>query len=56
MIIAKWGTAMTDFALTAARRGLLTIDRTMSRIVLMLWLSALERQLGSCGEVEGLAD
>jgi hypothetical protein len=47
---------MTDIVLTAARRGLLTIDRTMSRIVLMLWLSELERQLEACGEVESLAD
>jgi hypothetical protein len=47
---------MTDIVLTAARRGLLTIDRAMSRVVLMLWLSALERQLGYCGEAESLAE
>lgn len=47
---------MTDIVWTAARRGLSTIDHTISGIVLMLWLSELERQLGSCAKAEGLAE
>jgi hypothetical protein len=50
------GIAMTDLFLTAAKRGISTIDRTMSRVVLLLWLSTLEREVGSFGNVEGLAE
>ena len=50
------GIAMTDIVLTAAMRGLSTIDRTMCRVALLLWLSALERHLGSFGESENPAD
>jgi hypothetical protein len=46
---------MTDIFLTAAKQALSTIDRTMSRLVLLMWLSALEQQLGS-SEVEGFAE
>jgi hypothetical protein len=40
---------MTDIVMTAAKKGLSAIDRTVSRVVL-LWLSALDRHLGSFGE------
>jgi len=45
---------MTDLFLKMAKQGISTIDRTMSRLVLMLWLSALEEQLGA--EAEGIAE
>jgi hypothetical protein len=41
---------MTDIVMTAAKKGLSAIDRTVSRVVLLLWLSALDRHLGSFGE------
>ena len=47
---------MTDIVLSAARQGLSTIDRAISHVVLLLWISALERQLGPRGAVESLAE
>ncbi len=47
---------MANIVLTATRQGLLTIDRTMSRFVLLLWVSTLERQLGSHEEPTSLAE
>ena len=47
---------MTDLFLTAAKRGISTIDRTMSRVVLLLWLSTLEREVGLFGNTESPAE
>lgn len=41
------GIAMTNFFFTAAQRSISTIDRTMSQVVLLFWVSTLERELGS---------
>ena len=47
---------MTDIVLLLARQGLSTIDRAISHVVLLLWISVLERQFGPRGAVESLAE
>lgn len=50
------GTAMTDLFRAAAKRSASTIDRAMSQVVLLFWVSTLEREIGAFEDVHGVAD